>query len=419
MRAGFETSGGLQSFAAARDCFTVRLRHLAVVSACSFLIAFVAFFAFIFYFYGAGVVASYAASKDISVFWAAGRLAVEGAPIDAFDHEKLTAARDLPSDTPPANRRMIWSYPPHFHALVAPLGLLPMNLAWLSFACLSVLAFGAALRALTPSGVAALLFAASPAALIAAIQGQNSLLVGALLAGFLAAHERRRHLLAGVLLGLLTIKPQFGPLIPLALIAVRDFRTVAWASLTVVILVGLTLIWPGLEYWNAFLASLSETAEKLRIGWLPRVLMVNWYGFAVALGLPERVAWWMQLAIAGAIAVFVYELWRRSEVPFGLKASALMLAILLASPYGYFYDLVLGAIAGALILNASEGRAAGTVFAAASLWTLPAILLLLRLLALPKAFPLLAAPVLTLCLAVVVRNARALQRHSGARAMNG
>lgn len=419
MRAGFEASAGPQPFAAARDRFTDRLRNLALVSAFAFLTAFAAFFGFILYFYGAGVVASYAASKDISVFWAAGRLAVEGAPIGAFDLETLTAARDLPPDTPPANRRMIWSYPPHFHALVAPLGLLPMNLAWLSFAGLSVLAFGAALRALTPSGVAALLFATSPAALIAAIQGQNSLLVGALLAGFLAAHERRRHLLAGILLGLLTIKPQFGPLIPLALIAVRDLRTVAWASVTVVILVGLTLIWPGIDYWSAFLASLSETAEKLRIGWLPRVLMVNWYGFAVALGLPERVAWWMQLAIAGAIAVSLYRLWRRPGIPFGLKAAALMLAILLASPYGYFYDLVLGAIAGALILNASEGRAAAMVSSALALWLLPAAPLLLKVLTLPKAFPLLAAPVLSLCFAAVVRQTGVLRGPSEAPAANG
>ena len=68
----------------------------------------------------------------------------------------------------------------------------------------------------------------SPAAAIAVWLGQNSFLTAALLVGGFAL-AKRRPLLAGFLLGVLTYKPQFWLMVPIALIAARQWKTLAAA----------------------------------------------------------------------------------------------------------------------------------------------------------------------------------------------
>ena len=64
-----------------------------------------------------------------------------------------------------------------------------------------------------------------------------------------------REWLAGLVIGLLTIKPQLGVLIPLALIAGRYWRAIAGAVLSSALLAALAYALFGIETWRAFLAA--------------------------------------------------------------------------------------------------------------------------------------------------------------------
>ena len=88
----------------------------------------------------------------------------------------------------------------------------------------SFAAYLAAIRAILPRRETLLVAAAFPAVFINVGHGHNGFLTTALLGGALLLLHRRPWL-AGVLIGLLAYKPQFGVLIPLALLADRRWIT--------------------------------------------------------------------------------------------------------------------------------------------------------------------------------------------------
>jgi hypothetical protein len=202
-------------------------------------------------------------------------------------------------------------YPPQFLALILPLGLLSFKLAWLVFDLVGIAAFWIGLKRLVSGNIMPIIACASPAVLMCAFQGQSSLMVAALLAGSLASLRRGQHILAGVLLACLTIKPQFGPLLPLALIACGNWRVIGWAVAASLMILMATLAWVGPDYWGAFIEGLSNAATWVKIGWLPRHLMITWYAFGIGTDLPANWAGGLQLGFTVLLALVVIWTWRR------------------------------------------------------------------------------------------------------------
>ena len=85
-----------------------------------------------------------------------------------------------------------------------------------------------------------LAMATSPAAVHTVVSGQATFLAVALAYGGLRLLDRSPAL-AGILFGLLGYKPQFCLLIPVALIAARQWRALVWAAATGVVLVAASL----------------------------------------------------------------------------------------------------------------------------------------------------------------------------------
>src|SRR5207344_2235014 len=102
----------------------------------------------------------------------------------------------------------------------------------------------------------------APVTILPLLQGQNGLLTSALIVGGMRL-MRRRPILGGALLGLATIKPQLGMLIPLALIGSGLWRTLAAASVTAVLLVIASGLAFGWEIWPAWLDTLASHAAYL------------------------------------------------------------------------------------------------------------------------------------------------------------
>lgn len=382
-----------------------RLRNLAVVSVVAFIVGIAGYFGYAVYQVANRPIAGLSVPNDFSVMWAAAKLALEGRPLAAFDIEALIQARNLPPWTGEAGYRMAWHYPAHFHALVTPFGLLEFIPAWCAFSFVSLAAFALGLRTLTGTEAGTLIAIASPAVLMCVIQGQNTLLVGALLAGFLASLRDAHAIAAGVLLGLLTIKPQFGPLLPLVLIMMGSWRVIGWATVTAVVLFALSLAWIGVDYWAAFLNRVAESGDWIRSGWLPRHLMITWYAFGLGAGMEPASAKALQAAFSLGLAATVALAWRRAEIPFAVKAALLTFAIPLVTPYAYFYDLVLPVIGVGLLLADPRMRDPVTLSAAAAVWALPTLGHVLREAGVDTGFALIGAPILTLALGSVLWRA--------------
>ncbi|HEY2132320.1 MAG TPA: glycosyltransferase family 87 protein [Acetobacteraceae bacterium] len=106
-----------------------------------------------------------------------------------------------------------------------------------------------------------------PAAAVTATQGQNALLTAALLIGGFRLLPGRP-ILAGALLGLLTIKPQFWLLAPVALIAARHWRALGAAVATSLLLAGASAAVFGLDVWCIWIETAANPPPDFRAsGW--------------------------------------------------------------------------------------------------------------------------------------------------------
>ena len=230
------------------------------------------------------------------------------------------------------------------------------------------------LRAIVPRPETLLVAAAFPAVFVNLGHGQNGFLTAALIGGALFVLDRRP-VVAGILIGLLAYKPQFGVLVPLVLIATLRWRTFAAASATVIATAGLATVLFGRDIWTAFAGSAEFTRtvvlEEGQTGWQKIQSLfstVRMWGGSV------DVAYGAQIALGLALAASVVWLWR-SQARFELKAAALVIASLLATPYVLDYDLVVLAIAGAFL--ARHGLAHGfrdfEITALAFAWAAPMV----------------------------------------------
>lgn len=287
-------------------------------------------------------------SVDFYVFWAAAKLALAGLPLDIFSVDRITETAGI-SDP----GWMPWAYPPGYLLLISPLGALPFGPAWAVFTLVSLIAVVWATRPFAGGRLQVLAAAAlAPAMLPCLLVGQTTLLWIAGLLAALVAMRDGRPVVAGVFIGLLTLKPQLGLLIPVALLACGAWRTIISAILTAGMAAAIPTLIYGTSYWGRMLAMMFEHGEAVR-GAIGRLdLMISPYSGMAGLGVPEEAALMLQWAIAAIAACAVFVVWRRPAASFDLRAAVLLTAIPLASPYLWHYESAFLAPAALFMLRA-------------------------------------------------------------------
>jgi alpha-1,2-mannosyltransferase len=319
---------------------------------------------------------------DFSDVYAAGSYVLEGHPDAPFDPASQHAGeqRMFGEATPFYG----WHYPPFFLFIAGALALMPYGLALAVWQAVTFGLYLLAIRAIvSPSpdlrgegtGLMWLLLAVSfPAVLVNVGHGQNGFLTAALLGAALVQLDRRP-LLAGILFGCLAYKPQFGLMIPLVLAASGRWRTFAAAAAVVALLMLATTIAFGPHVWQAFLDSTRFTRqvalEQGDTGWYKIQSLFAW---ARMWGASIPLAYALQSALVAALGAALILLWR-SATPYPLKAAALCLAAILATPYSFDYDMMVLAPAIAFIAvdGAARGFGAWEKTALAVLWLIPLV----------------------------------------------
>lgn len=289
-----------------------------------------------------------ALDSDFRVFWAAARLALAGDPLAAFDNARLAAEHGVN-----VKAWMPWAYPPGYLFLILPFGALPFAWAFLLSTLVSLVLIAWSLRSFTPGAPAVwVALVLAPAYIPAILIGQNSIVWLAGLVAALAALRDGRWLLAGVFIGCLTLKPQLGVMVAVALVGAGLWRSILAASLTALVLAALPTLALGPEYWPLLLERLGEQSERLIRSIDTLILMVGPYYLLTVLGLASKTALWVQFGLSALCAVFVFLLWRNRAVGFDAKAAGLLLAILLSAPYLWYYEAALMAVVGLFLLRA-------------------------------------------------------------------
>ena len=325
-------------------------------------------------FYGLGVIVAYSLSFawrtlqhqwfvlpdgnmrciDFGWMWLSGKLAASGEASRIFDYIAFSTTQLAfygPESCPHFNR---FYYPPTFLFFTYPLGWLPYLVAGAAWIVVGLALYETAVYAIV-SQRAALIAAATPFFVAVNIDMPHTGLLTAALIGLSLVFLERRPWVAGIFLGLLTYKPHFGLLFPLALFASRNWRALGSAAATAVILGLGAAVAFGSEGWASFIDALTDRSSSLGPGAEVELRLHSIFGLLHWVGASPGVAWCGQLAVSAAMAVVICVLWAR-PIPFNLRAASLCVGSVIVSPYVLFYDLCILSFAVAFLVNAGLSR---------------------------------------------------------------
>jgi len=316
--------------------------------------------------------------QDYIVMWVSGRIALVGdtqalATMEGFNGW-VAALLGPGIDT------YYWLYAPHMLLLSAPLAMLP---PFLSLAVWTALTLGLLWIAMCLAGVPMLARAAvalSPAALENMVDGQNGALLTAGMVGGLALAGRQPWL-AGLFVSVLTLKPQLAVVVPVCLIASRNWRTAAWALLFSAGWVGLSLLCFGAGPWWDYATSIVPQAKALHLGldtvpfgtlYLQNLVVTPFAAVRGAGGSPV-LAQAAQACVTLAVLALVWRLWApRSTAAPVMRLVFALAAVPLVTPYAMTYDMIGPALACALMLSAGPVSRA-SLYAVALAWVWPGL----------------------------------------------
>jgi hypothetical protein len=294
-------------------------------------------------------------SSDFISFYAAGKLALAGTPALAYDHAAHYLAEQ--QATFAGADYQYFFYPPMFLLLCAPLAMLPYFVSYALFQLATLAPFCLAMRTVLHERDWRWLppLLAFPAVFWTIGLGQNAFLTAALFGGFTLLIDRRPAG-AGILLGLLSYKPHFGLLMPIALAAGRRWTAFYAALATVAALVGISIVLFGWTTWLAYLHAFASSGRIYNSGAINFAGIDTPFGAARLCGFPPVLAYAVQavstLTMVGLIAL----IWRR-PMSQPLRCASLLSATLLAVPLALLYDKLILLVAIGWLLR--EARVHG------------------------------------------------------------
>jgi len=286
---------------------------------------------------------------DFVNVWAAGKLVLEGHPALAYDWDiqKQVELALLKQDFP---GYFAWHYPPPFLFVAAMLAQFPYAVAFIGWVSVSILPYLAVMRAIVGRPFGLLLGIGFPLVLSNTLVGQNGFLTAALIGGTLYLVPTRK-VLSGICLGLLTYKPQYGFLFPIALIAASEWTVFVTAGATAVVLAFVSWLAFGTESWQAFFHWMPTFSQAFLVeGKATWWKLQSLYSLVRYLGGTEQLAWIFQWVLTAAVATTLVAMWR-SNLRYSLKAAALAVGTLLTTPYLFTYDMMVLAIPVAYLVR--------------------------------------------------------------------
>ena len=323
---------------------------------------------------------------DFLVYWAAARAWLEGKLAIVYDIDAFTAYQNVlfADRFPNVVHFRPFFYPPIWLLMLVPFGLLGVAKAYGAFITGTMALATAAEVRRDPWGWLVVLV--SPAAVWVVLAGQNTFLSVALFYGGLQLLPRAS-VPAGILLGLLSYKPQIWVLVPLALLAARQWRALASMAATVLVLMLVSAALFGPAFWLAFLDAAREAAG-------PRVVeemferifmhMTTLLAAARIVGLPPAVSGLVQTAGALLAMAAVWLSFSRKGQS-DARIAVLATATFLVSPYTLNYDLLLlmPAAVAMFRLGIADGFRPMERLVLLMLWLIPTLGMILNRLDLP------------------------------------
>ena len=291
---------------------------------------------------------------DFGWMWLSGKFAASGNSAEIFDYSTFSAAQlalfghdNCPFITP-------YVYPPTYLFVTYLLGFMPYLLAFAAWVVVTLLLYGIAVYTIIPRPVALIAAMAPFSVAVNADFGHNGFITAALIGLSLASLERRPRL-AGIFLGALTYKPHIGMLFPLALLASRNWRALASAAATSVVLAIAAALAFGFEGWSSFFQTLLDRHATLSPDDKVELALHSIFGLLHWTHASASVSWAGHLIVAAIVALTVWAVWAR-PIAHPLKAAVLCIGSVMAPPYILLYDLCILSVAVAFLVRDGISR---------------------------------------------------------------
>jgi hypothetical protein len=184
----------------------------------------------------------------------------------------------------------------------------------------------------------------------------------------------RNPILAGALLGIATFKPTLWLMVPVALIAARQWRALAAAAAMGGLLALASLAVFGIDMWRQWLAMALSPPADFYSQWLEagRSWGLSVYTCAWVLGASHNVGTLAQAVATLGAAAAVYVSFRGPLTP-DRQLAVLLAATILAAPHVSSYDVLLLAIAACLMFSRAltDGAPLYEITLMLAIWLLP------------------------------------------------
>ncbi|MEJ8474043.1 glycosyltransferase family 87 protein [Roseibium algae] len=189
--------------------------------------------------------------EDLAAFYRAGQMAAQGRAVEAYDVEAFREPLSGHAKT------LVFRYPPHFLPFAEVLA--PMSYA-------QAKALGLILSVLALASIPLLLKAPSSMAFFFVFSGIGfhtlTVLNNSALTIFLIVLAlvilKKGPVISGILLGVASLKPQYGVLVPVFLLANGHYRAIFAACLTILALLALTALLYGADVMGAYVQTYTQ-----------------------------------------------------------------------------------------------------------------------------------------------------------------
>ncbi len=236
-----------------------------------------------------------------------------------------------------------WLYPPHFILLIVPLVLMPYWWSLVAWNIITAIPYLVGIRMILPSRWAWPFALAFPPCLYNYFQGQTGFLTGGFI-GLGLALVKRHPILAGISIGLASVKPHFGLLLPVALVAGGHWRVFFSAAVTIAVSALLSIAVLGVSSWQAFFSFAGENLLGFEAGTYVYTQMTTVMSTLALAGVELQYARVFQFfSMLTMLALVAWSWWQGHSRPdtLGLQSAILCIATPLALPMAYIYDLVI------------------------------------------------------------------------------
>jgi Glycosyltransferase family 87 len=244
-----------------------------------------------------------------------------------------------------------YPYPPIYLLFIWPLGWLTYlpSCAW--FLGVTFAAYIASVAGRDWRSPRLWLALAAPTTMVEFSFGQNGFLSAALMIGGFRLLGRWPFL-GGIVLGGLSFKPQLFLLVPVVLLACRNWRGLAGLAVSVTGLVAATVVAFGPMVWVGWVQSFPALGAAFERQ-LPQMsdLMPTVAASLRDAGAGTVLANVGQAVVSIGVAVCLWVVFRRRGPPRALDVAALQAAVLLVTPYALIYDMPVTTAAVAIVIE--------------------------------------------------------------------